>query len=69
MTNKKKLEAIIDALTDSLEVVAHNSIETEYVLTLRFKYQEHYKAITGRYHSVREVETKIDNMQRRFEGL
>ena len=46
--NKKKLEAIIDAMTDCLNVVAHNQIETEYVLALREKYKEHYKRITGR---------------------
>jgi len=55
MTNRKKLEALLDALSDSLEIVAHNSAETEYVLSLIEKYKEHYTKITGRHYQTREV--------------
>jgi hypothetical protein len=71
----KKLEAVIDSLTDSLEIVAHNKIETEYVLALRTKYEEHYKHITGRYYRFREVKDTIPTeewkqaMDSRFNGL
>lgn len=51
---KKKLECIIQALSDSLYVVAHNKIETEYVLNLIDKYETHYHQITGRYYSYKD---------------
>lgn len=75
MLKKKSLESVIDALTDSLEVVAHNKIETEYVLTLRTKYEEHYKKITGRYYRFKEAKGSIPTeewrkeMDNRFLGL
>jgi hypothetical protein len=69
----KKLEAIIDALTDSLEVVSHNSIETEYVLILRQKYEQHYKKITGRYYGIRRNQEHkfiiVNNKYRRKNNL
>lgn len=55
----RKLEAVIDALTDSLNVVAHNKVETEYVLTLIEKYKEHYHKSTGRHYKVREIPNKF----------
>jgi len=58
---RRKLEAVIDALTDSLEIVAHNKIETNYVLSLIEKYKEHYKEITGRHYSRREVKDSYYN--------
>lgn len=48
---RKKLEAVIDALNDSLTVVAHNSVETEYVLSLKQKYEKHYFDMTGKHYS------------------
>lgn len=69
MTNKQRLEEVIESLTNSLKIVAHNPRETEYVLELRRKYQEHYLDITGHYYKIREVHTKIDDMGKRFEGL
>ncbi len=56
--SKEKLEAIIDALTDSLDVIVHNPIETEYVLVLRKKYEEHYKETVGRYYRFEQKESK-----------
>lgn len=53
--NKKKLECLIDALNDSLVVVAHNPVETEYVLALREKYKQHYRRLVGRDYSKREI--------------
>jgi len=50
----KRLEAIMDALTDSLYVVSHNPVETEHVLELRQKYGKHYKELTGRNYRARE---------------
>jgi len=52
--NRKKLECIIDALNDSLEIVAHNPVETEYVLFLRAKYENHYHELTGRYYGIKK---------------
>lgn len=52
MTSKRKLEAVIDALTDNLDLVPHDSRETEVVLELRRKYEEHYKSLTGRYYRI-----------------
>jgi hypothetical protein len=58
--NKHKLEAVIDALTDSLEIVQHNPAETEYVLTLRDKYEKHYKSLTGRYYRFKDIKPCLE---------
>lgn len=54
-----RLEAIIDSLTDSLEIVSHNEIETNYVLKLRKKYEENYKELSGKYYLHKEPRLKI----------
>ena len=72
----QKLTAIIDALTDSLSVVAHNPVETEYVLKLIDKYETHYHTLTGKYYLYKDrvpdiFPTKewIDEMDARFRGV
>lgn len=46
--NKTKLEGIIDAQVQSLCVVAHNKVETEYLLAMIEDNKRHYKRITGK---------------------
>ena len=43
----EKLEALIDSLRDSLEMVSHNGPETEFVLDYILKFQMEYKDLTG----------------------
>lgn len=52
---KKQLEGIIDAMQQSLVVIAHNEVETEYVLALIEKHKRHYKEVTGRDYSAKEI--------------
>lgn len=52
--NKKKLEGIIEAQVQSLEVVAHNRAETEYLLAMIEDNKRHYKRITGRDYNPKE---------------
>ena len=63
----KKLQAIIDALTDSLSIVAHNPVETEYVLTLIEKYKQHYHEHTGRYYTTRAI-NKMDKVMEMYDA-
>ena len=62
-----KLEGIIDALTDSLMVVSHNEVETNYVLSLRDKYQSHYKRISGNYYRNQEPKVEIAKIPEEFQ--
>lgn len=54
MVRKKKLEAIIDAMTNSLECIAHNKVETEYLLAMIEDNKRHYKRITGKDYNPKE---------------
>lgn len=55
LTAKRKtitrLEAIIDALQDSKEVVSHNLMETELIIDRIIEYQDEFKSLTGHYYS------------------
>lgn len=62
-----KLEGIIDSLTDSLVVVSHNEVETNYVLSLRNKYQEHYKRLSGNYYRNQEARLEMAKIPEYFE--
>lgn len=46
----KKLEALIDAVTQSKTVVAHNRAETEFLIDRQIDYQLEYKRLTGHYY-------------------
>ena len=63
----KKLQAIIEALTDSLEIVVHNKIETEYVLSLIEKYKQHYHETTERHYSHRAI-NKMDKVMEIYDA-
>lgn len=62
----KKLEAVIQSLTDSLEIIAHNPVETEYVLSLIEKYKQHYHENTGRHYSTKAI-NKMDKVMEMYD--
>ena len=65
---KIRLEQMIEALTHSLEVVSHNPIETEYVISLREKYKSHYKEMTGRDYAERDWREEWKQYDKLIEG-